>query len=185
MLTLLKFGDFSLYLSGLSFHEGGEIKSLTLWPNEDMTVEIGGKPVRVGPGIAFHEDGSVKSVEPKKPVPVDTPWGPMEAFDPCAIGVTGELNSLRFDRDGKVSGLKSLAILEAKTAEGTILLKPLSKPNPTDDSRMIHAPLDISFEDGKARVRRGELFEKEIWLDLADPVKLIPHIAHKLVTVKI
>ncbi|MDR2349030.1 MAG: hypothetical protein LBF41_00190, partial [Deltaproteobacteria bacterium] len=34
-LTLPKFGDFSLYLSGLSFHEGGEIKSLTLWPNED------------------------------------------------------------------------------------------------------------------------------------------------------
>jgi hypothetical protein len=92
-------------LIAIQFYESGRIKSLTLWPGETVDADspAGRLPVRVG--LAFHESGAVRSLEPASPVEVATPIGRVLAFDNDPLGITGDVNSLRFDPDGRLEGL--------------------------------------------------------------------------------
>ncbi|MFZ5813234.1 MAG: hypothetical protein ACOY4F_14445 [Thermodesulfobacteriota bacterium] len=89
------------YLS-LGFDPAGRLRSLTLWPGESVELEtpVGRMAVRIG--AAFYPDGALRSVEPARPTRVPTPVGDILAYDPDAVGVTGDVNSLGFDSDGRL-----------------------------------------------------------------------------------
>lgn len=86
----------------LAFDEHGNLRSFTLYPGQavDMATPAGAVPVRIG--AAFYPDGAVRSVEPARPTEVPTPAGRVLAFDPDATGITGDVNSLRFDPRGRL-----------------------------------------------------------------------------------
>ncbi len=90
------------YLS-LGFDPSGRFRSLTLWPGESVEIEtpVGRLPVRIG--VAFYPDGALRSVEPARPTRVPTPIGDILAYDPDAVGATGDVNSLGFDLDGRLA----------------------------------------------------------------------------------
>ena len=60
-------------------------------------------PIEARIGISFTRDGKVRSLEPAKPTAVPTRAGEMTAYDPDAVGINGDVNSLIFDEEGKVS----------------------------------------------------------------------------------
>lgn len=89
------------YLS-LGFDQTGRMRSLTLWPGESVELETPAGRMAVRIGAAFYPDGTLRSVEPQRPARVPTPIGDILAYDPDAVGVTGDANSLGFDRDGRL-----------------------------------------------------------------------------------
>ncbi|WP_338667798.1 hypothetical protein [Pseudodesulfovibrio methanolicus] len=86
----------------VSFYDNRNLRSLTLWPGETLSVPTPVGPVEARIGVSFTPEGKVRSLEPAKPVTVPTRAGEMTAYDPDAVGVNGDANSLVFDEDGKV-----------------------------------------------------------------------------------
>jgi hypothetical protein len=89
-------------IMSVSFYADRSLRSLTLWPGETLSVPTPIGPVEARIGVSFTPDGKVRSLEPAKPTAVPTRAGEMTAYDPDAVGVNGDVNSLMFDEDGKV-----------------------------------------------------------------------------------
>ena len=105
----LSVGDFSAKVIAIHFYPGGALKSLTLWPGEIIHIQTPIGEMAVRAGFSLHENGSVKSVEPARPMAIDTPLGTITAFDPDIIGMHADQNSVQFGPDGELISLKSLA----------------------------------------------------------------------------
>jgi hypothetical protein len=104
VLTLTTpFGLARARILSVSFHDNRIMRSLTLWPGETISVPTPAGPVETRIGVSFTREGKVASLEPAKPLSVPTPAGEMTVFDPDAVGVNGDRNSLVFDEDGKVA----------------------------------------------------------------------------------
>ncbi len=97
----LDFCQFTASLSCLCFYQTGDIKSITLYPGEK--IQVGNVAVRHG--LSLYENGALESCEPGLPTLLDTPIGKISAFDPEAVGVTADSNSLVFYQDGRVKSL--------------------------------------------------------------------------------
>ncbi|MHB8061099.1 MAG: membrane-binding protein [Ruminiclostridium sp.] len=99
------FGKFSAKIIGLRFYKNGKVRSLILWPDEIITINtpIGEIPIRIG--FKLFEDGTLESFEPAEPISVKTPIGSINAFDINALAVDADENSLRFDRNGRLTSL--------------------------------------------------------------------------------
>lgn len=143
----LAFGQFNLKFIGVQFYENGAVKSITLWPKDEIDVEtpIGTVPVRIG--ISLYPDGQIKSLEPGKPLPVNTSIGTITAYDRNALGLHGDVNSLKFSEDGKIESVTTSANMVRVTAENgqEHIYQPLSKPgmfNPAVNERV---PMRIQF----------------------------------------
>jgi len=100
--------DFGIYEKkaiNILFYESGNIKSITFWPKEFLSIitPIGKIGVRFGLGL--YESGKVRSLEPAYPVVVETPIGKITAFDVNANGVNGDINSLNLYEDGSLCSL--------------------------------------------------------------------------------
>ncbi len=142
------FAAFRAKIVGLHFYESGALKSLTLFPGEIITIEspMGEIPVRIG--FSLYESGKLKTLEPAEPVLLMTDLGPLTAFDPAALGLHADDNSLGFYEDGALRKLATVSDQVGVTEESGRfhLLSPLQKLDPLDDDRKITLPLRISFE---------------------------------------
>jgi hypothetical protein len=181
----LKMGTFSLYLSGLAFYETGSLRSVTLWPGQSLQLPLPLSEIKVPVGVGFSlfPNGALSSLEPKSPVKVQTPLGQMEAFDPQALGISADRNSLQFQPNGQIKALKSLVIFEADGSQGKTVIYPHSRPHPLDDYNRVHYPLAFEFSEHTVTVSRDLPDENKMTFDLASPIKLRPYIAHTLVNI--
>uniref|UniRef100_A0A7C4AHK1 Uncharacterized protein n=1 Tax=Fundidesulfovibrio putealis TaxID=270496 RepID=A0A7C4AHK1_9BACT len=100
-------GDVEALIVGVQFHPGGALRSLTLWPGHSVEIDtpVGRQRARVG--MAFHPDGALRSFEPASMIEVQSPIGALAAFDPHALGIHGDENSLCFHPDGSLAGLST------------------------------------------------------------------------------
>ncbi|MDR3154430.1 MAG: hypothetical protein LBW85_09230 [Deltaproteobacteria bacterium] len=155
-------GEFSCLVSSLRFHESGAVSSVTLWPGENVEIAAGGRLYRVRIGFSLDEAGNLSSLEPARPTLVPTPLGELEAFDPEAVGIVADRNSLELDPSGGVTALKSLAVLEA-AGPPLLRIAPLSGPHPLDDGRLRHFPLTFRFGEGSVKVSRDGTRPPEEW----------------------
>lgn len=97
------FGPIRARILSASFYENGAMRSLTLWPGDAISAPTPVGPVETRIGVSFTRDGRIASLEPAWPLPVPTPAGEITAFDPDAVGVNGDRNSLVFDEGGEVA----------------------------------------------------------------------------------
>ena len=144
-------GTVTAKLVNVQFYPSGGVRSVTLWPGDTVEIEtpIGPKSVRIG--LAFHKNGKLRSFEPAKMTTVPTPLGDMEAFDPDAEGIHGDLGSLSFHEDGSVATLATpLNTLEVTLPGGEKrAFSPATVPNLCDERVMDISPLRICFHPGK------------------------------------
>jgi hypothetical protein len=144
-------GTVSCKFIGLQFYESGALKSITLWPGQQMTVMTPAGEIRIRTGIAFYENGAIRSLEPAKPVQVETPAGLVTAYDNEPQGIHGDLNSLQLTPEGSVEGLST-------TKEEVIVLDhhgkehrfhPALKNNVCGNERKVVVPMKMHFRDGR------------------------------------
>lgn len=100
-----KFSEFKAKVISIQLFKNENIKSITLWPKEKIKIKHNDKVINVRTGFSAYEDGSLKTCEPDNPVKIYTPIGEIEAYDKNSIGIHGENNSLKFNKDGSVSAL--------------------------------------------------------------------------------
>lgn len=146
----LDFAVFTAMLSSICFYKSGEIRSITLFPGEQIKVthETYG-PMKVRCGFSLYETGELETLEPAEPFRLKTPVGQLTAFDPNAIGVNADSNSLRFDRKGRVVGIlaSSEKIIVKRKSDGTFYTFAPAEIE-TDDEVMgaLLIPLRLEFD---------------------------------------
>jgi len=144
----LSFTKFTAIINGVGFYKNGNIRSITLFPGETVTVQTGYGEIIARSGFSLYESGEIESLEPVNPAQIQTPIGVISAFDPNAIGVNADSNSLVFDRSGKAISLVTVSNrVTVQTEEGRFLLfSPREVMNPLDDETMITEGIAITFD---------------------------------------
>ncbi|MDQ1276019.1 MAG: hypothetical protein QG610_1594 [Euryarchaeota archaeon] len=148
------FGNFSAKIIGLRFYPGGKVRSLIMWPSERIIIDTpaGEIPVRIG--FKLFEGGGIESVEPAKPITIETPIGSISAYDANALGIDADTNSLCFDRNGRLISLATFDIITVKKSNGEKKITfPKQKPGLTDEFEKI--PIKLIFNDDTIIVDDG------------------------------
>jgi hypothetical protein len=158
------FGKIESKIICVNFYESGSVKSLTFWPREKLFINTpyGEIPIRIG--LSLYENGSIKSVEPLKPYAVSTPIGTIMAFDIDAVGISGDLNSLKFNENGTVAELKTISnsIEVIKSDETVTHYEPTLVISHFSDELMAIKPLIVSFCDGKVYFGEDKKYSHDI-----------------------
>ena len=120
----LSFGKINAKFISMQLYNSQRLKSLTLWPKEVVDVEVNNIKIKTRIGISLFEDGTIQSCEPMLPININTPIGEIEAYDKNAIGIHGEDNSLKFNRDGSIHYLiTSTNIINVFNDKGELIAK--------------------------------------------------------------
>jgi hypothetical protein len=144
----LPFTAFTAIIGGIAFYRSGVIRSITLFPGETIPIATTYGKIMARNGFSLYESGKLESLEPSAPMVIQTPIGAITAFDPNALGINADINSLAFDEDGKIIALTTVHNrIAAQTADGQLLqFAPREVVNPLDDESMITEGLKISFD---------------------------------------
>lgn len=144
----LGFSEFRAMINGLCFYKSGEIKSITLFPGERISVATPLGTVDTRVGLSLYESGNLKSVEPAEQVTVNTPIGNITAYDPDQIGVNADSNSLSFTEEGLIQSLITCDnAVYVQTEEGFMeTCVPYIKPHPLYDDVLTVSGLKIEFD---------------------------------------
>ncbi len=150
-------GPIKAKIINLVFYKNGNIKSLTLWPQETVEAKTPLRTMRIRVGISFYEDGSIKSVEPAEPYVVETKIGEISAYDNDPEGIMGDINSVQFDSQGEVTALSTINnVIIVKNASGEeVRYAPSEKESLCSERVTITVPLQIEFINGKVRFNKS------------------------------
>ncbi len=146
---------------GYSFYENGALKALTFWPRDAVKLDTPIGSIRVRIGVSFYPDGRIKSVEPSLPVLVQTPIGPVKAYDYNANGISGDRNSLVFTADGAVQELVT-SVMKVSVRDRTGKLIVVFSPEQEwdeDGLEISFTTLRLSFEDNRVCFNDTSIFD--------------------------
>lgn len=148
-------GPLCARIVAVAFDPAGALRSLTLWPDEVVTVASPAGEIAVRLGLSFHAGGALRSVEPARPVAVATPVGTVKAYDPDAVGVSGDDNSLVFASDGTVLRVATIGTtVTARLADGAeVALSPGLRESICGDGDHEPAPLILEFHPDRLTAR--------------------------------
>ncbi len=153
----LSCGEIKAKMISITFYRTGEVRSVTLWPQEVINADtpVGKVPIRVG--LSLYEDGSVKSVEPARPFEVPTAIGVIAAYDNDPLGMAGDVNSLKFDPQGGVTALSTTtnSVLVTDPEGNEMLYAPKEKAGLCSDLTTVTVPMKIEFIFGKVRFNKN------------------------------
>jgi hypothetical protein len=149
----------------VAFDPEGRLRSLTLWPDTEVAVPTpaGNAPVRLG--LSFHPCGALRSVEPARPLEVRTPVGPVWAYDPDAVGISGDDNSLVFDDAGRIRRVATVrtAITGRGPDGGRLEAAPRVRESICGDGDRELTPLVLEFDADAVTVRHGTGRPEAVW----------------------
>jgi hypothetical protein len=144
------FAAFRAMLVGLCFYKSGAVRSVTLFPGEEIDVSPNpGLTIRVRTGFSLAEDGTLTSLEPAAPTKINSPIGSLLAFDAGAAGVHADSNSLQFDALGRVTGLKTSGdrILVCRLGDGALIsFAPQEVQGDDEEEGSVLLPLTLRFD---------------------------------------
>ena len=148
-------GAVTAYVISVGFHPDGQLRSLTLWPGETITVEAPTGPIAVRSGLSFWPEGTIRSLEPAKPTPIATPAGEITAYDPDAVGVNGDINSVLYHEDGTVARVvTTLTRIKAVFPDGrTTSFTPQYRDSLCGDEEREVEPMTVEFRGSEAEIR--------------------------------
>jgi hypothetical protein len=152
-------GPVRAMILSLYFSPCGSLRSLTLWPGQtiDVPSPLGSVTARIG--VSFFDSGAIRSLEPAAPWAVPTPVGEVLAWNPDAIGISGDANSLRFRENGGLLGLMTATNSFDVTLENGRMrrVSPPLRRQPCDAGRMEAGPLALEFGGGVAAFTASNL----------------------------
>jgi hypothetical protein len=142
-------GTITARIISVSFYENEALRSITLCPDETVSIatQAGNFETRIG--VSFFMDGNVQSLEPAKPFPVKTEVGEIIAYDPDAVGVNGDTNSLLFDNKGNVlQTITTLSRIKTVHSDGkTTLFAPEYRESYCSDAEQEIIPMVVKFSE--------------------------------------
>jgi hypothetical protein len=169
--------EFTARLSGVSLYKSGNIRSITLFPGETISVRTprcGEVPVRIG--FSLYENGALHSFEPASPVFVPTPLGRIAAYDAAAVGVNADSSSVVLEPSGGICAVTTSSDrLVVTAADGTAkFFAPREQPSPLDENASILVPMRLEFDSAGTAVTIGIGTETEVLSLAGNRFQLIP-----------
>ena len=150
-------GTLELKPINIQFYESGELKSLTLWPQERVEISTVHGSWTIKSGISFYKDGTLETCEPEKPVSINTALGQIQAFDPDPAGISGASNSLSFAENGEV--LYCSTVGQSVTAVDSLGIEYRFEPRVVrsycNDNEFFVQPLKIEFHKDMTVFKNG------------------------------
>lgn len=139
--------SFCAYTNGICFYKSGNIKSITLYPKESITVHSPAGEIETAIGFSLYESGELKSVEPKTALLLQTSIGIFSAFDPDAVGVHADSNSVVFDEKGRLTAFSTVEdkVMVQTDSEELLILEPAEKQHPLYDDIKIRSAMKVIF----------------------------------------
>lgn len=138
----------------LRFDPEGRLLGLTLWPGEtvEAPTPVGPVPARIG--LSFYPNGRLRSLEPDRPTAVPTPVGVVRAYDPDAVGVSGDENSLAFSPEGRLTRIATVqTAVTAVFADGKSLeFRPAWRESLCGDAEREPVPMVLEFGEDAVRM---------------------------------
>jgi hypothetical protein len=140
-------GRFGAKIISLHFYPGGALKSLTLWPGQQIRLTTPAGLMDIRTGFSLYEDGTIRSVEPATPVDLATPIGLVKAFDAEMLGMNADQNSVQFNPAGLLTSVKTIhtgiRVVSAEHVE--TIIEPLETTSLIEMSEMRTVPMQIEF----------------------------------------
>jgi hypothetical protein len=147
----------------ISFYSTGQVKSLTIWPQETLEVETPYGQVKSHFGFELTEKGRLKSVEPSFGTSLATRYGSLYPYDSENYRLHAEKNSLVFDENGKIRMVKTIKnkiVIQNGKRENVILAGRKQDPL-TGMERRTSLTLWFDMDTERIRVKDGCGFEKQ------------------------
>jgi len=142
------FSKFTAMLVGICFFKSGDIRSITLFPKEVITVSTKSYGnISVKTGFSLYETGELKSIEPAVPTPIQTPIGLLNAYDVNSIGINADSNSIEFDEQGRLIMLTTSSDKIAVQKSNGVMkfMVPIEVKNPLSEDENEIIPLQLKF----------------------------------------
>lgn len=160
-------GRLKLKIVSLYFSPAGALRSLTLWPGEVLDAHCSCGDIPARSGIAFYDTGEIKSLEPSGHARAATPLGELRAYDPDSVGICGDVNSLRFGRDGKVLCLSTISdAFDVALDNGEVKrVSPPMRRNACDGETLEPGPLRLAFAGDRVTFSAEGVEETAAFLD--------------------
>ncbi|WP_101909649.1 hypothetical protein [Marasmitruncus massiliensis] len=167
----LGFADFSALLTGICFYKSGAIRSITLFPKEEIDVIIpDGGCVHTRKGFSMHEDGALQSLEPAVPTPVKTPVGILTAYDETCDGICADDCSLHYDEQGRIESVVTssdrVAVITKESS--TRYFAPAIRPSLVDETAVMRVPIRFFFDYAENAARIMDADSKEHYFSLSE-----------------
>ena len=133
----------------IQFYPGGAIQSVTLWPEERVVLCTPQGEIEARTGLSLFPDGRLQSLEPAAPVEVQTPIGPMLAYDNDPLGLVADRNSLAWNQLGSIASLKTLgsAVKVFPIDSEPVLFTPTRLSGYCGEAGAAWKPLVLSFAE--------------------------------------
>ncbi len=143
------FTSFTAMISSICFFKSGSIKSVTLFPEEQLVIKhalLG--EIRARHGFSLFEDGRLQSFEPAAAISLKTPIGTISAYDCGACGINADCSSLRFDKQGRIAGFvcSDNRIFVNSKMNGMFSLEAKEITGDADECSSTMIPLKIDFD---------------------------------------
>lgn len=175
-----KFTNFKSKIISIQLFKDGNIKSITLWPQDRINIIHKNQLITTRTGFSLYEDGSLKTCEPSIPVSIVTPIGKIEAYDKNSVGIHGEDNSLKFYNEGNVKALTtSTNLIKIIDMKGKIIEyspKEVYLFSNSDIKNIITVTLE--FKDNKV------IINKKYEYSIKENKFIIEHFGEKKLTLK-
>ena len=167
-------GEITAKIICLRFTETGTLRGLTLWPGEVVPTPSpqGIIPARIG--LVFTPEGLLESLEPAEPWLVETPIGHVMAYDPDAVGVSGDANSLCFTDQATIHRATTVTTsITVVRATGTInSFSPGKRESLCGNEEKEPVPMRLTFCPQGVAIRTKE----------SEPQALIPFEGSRFIT---
>jgi antitoxin component YwqK of YwqJK toxin-antitoxin module len=173
----LSFTKFTAVITSVGFYKSGNIQNITLFPGETTAVQTKYGEIITRNGFSLYESGELESLEPVQQTQIQTPIGAIAAFDPNAVGVNADSNSLVFDKSGRVTALVTMNNrIAVQTKVGRLFIfTPREIVNPLDDETIIMDGLAISFNYDACSVTFGKNSESSTFSVDKNGFSVIPY----------
>ncbi|MBC2607294.1 hypothetical protein [Pelagicoccus albus] len=160
----LSVGKFSAKIINAHFYPSGAVKSITLWPGQKISIQTPVGEMSVRTGFSLYEDGSLKTVEPSAPFEIQTPIGPIKAFDAEMVGINSDQSSVRFDTDGTLTSLKTIhtGIRAVATDNSVTVIEPFEAPSLIEMTEMRTIPMEVCFDGDKVQIVAESVYDFDI-----------------------
>lgn len=84
------------------FYPSGKIRSITLWPVDEITVNTPAGQVCTKLGLELYESGRLRSIEPVFGTVISTPDGDLKPYRFRPVMMHAENATLKFDENGRI-----------------------------------------------------------------------------------
>ncbi|SES00524.1 hypothetical protein SAMN05443377_12812 [Propionibacterium cyclohexanicum] len=153
------FGEFRAKIINVRFYPSGEVKSLTLWPSETVTLRTPAGTFRARVGMRLHPNGALSSFEPAMPIAVRTPIGFVQAYDVDALSMAGDQNSVRFNEQGELVHVATSGDIIVKSASSTTHRISSRTRLALASDKPVKLPIELSFGADVVSIDNGEVCE--------------------------